>query len=335
MSSCDCTVTAHFKVSPELTLKAALPYLKEFIGAYDLFQRKDLTAISDRDDLVEDFSDHVALENGHLSFRLTCYCAGQDFLPDGVNELLEKLNPLAIEGGAVEIFNEDTPADAESTCMVRFVGASEFHKVLAQVQYGLEQAKPWISPVVGDDGFDVISRKMLTMMASMPGSLSATAQKAALASTMPSYAEGSWASQVFGSAPEEIIELCGSFNVKDRKGRDWPVKSVYIHQKGFIPDVYVNLNTAGAYDAQLYDDDTFIDGVMAELRKAGYAGEAFGRCELGMQGDKCIALEPCKEFWDFAATKGFVLDTLDDEHDDAAPAAPATPVSSSPKPGLK
>lgn len=330
MSSCDCTINAFFKVAPSVTLSSALPNFRGFIEAYSLFGGADLNNFPDTETMVEDSSDYIQVQEGYLCFRLSCHSAGQDFEPEGMSELLANLDSLAIDGAAVEIYNHDTPADAESTCMVRFVGATAYFKVLAQVQYGLEQAKTWISPVVGDDGFAVIHQSMLALIASMPGALSAQSIRSDLLSSpnmtfMPAYATGSMAEKAFGNTRAPVIELCDPFEAKDAKGSAWAVTGVYIHAASVIPDVYVNLGRPGAHQAQLADDDVFIDAVMVQLRKAGYTGESFGRCELGMQGDSCVVLEPCKDFYRFAESRGFVRDNSfdDDVGDDDQAADPS------------
>lgn len=85
----------------------------------------------------------------------------------------------------------------------------------------------------------------------------------------------------------------------------WGVQSLSIRTEGYIADVAVNLDRGGAFDADLADDDTFTEAVIDRLRQAGYNGHSFGRCELGMQGDRCVMLEPNADFTAFAVGKGF------------------------------
>lgn len=101
----------------------------------------------------------------------------------------------------------------------------------------------------------------------------------------------------------KVIPLAGEFDAKDKRGVTWCVQSVSLEQKGYIPDVRVQLKDR--YDVALFDDEAFIGHVMAQLRKAGYAGEPFGRAELGMQGSDFVVLEPCREFRPFAKEKGW------------------------------
>lgn len=99
-----------------------------------------------------------------------------------------------------------------------------------------------------------------------------------------------------GSSARILRASCGS-----------PVKilSIKIERKGYIPDVYVRVQSPR--DGRLLaEDETFCKGVMRLLRKAGYAGPEFGRAELGMQTENCVALEPCRSFYAFARSKGFV-----------------------------
>lgn len=87
----------------------------------------------------------------------------------------------------------------------------------------------------------------------------------------------------------------------------WGVQSLSIQTKGYIADVSVNLDRGGAFDADLADDDTFIAHLMDRLRQLRFVGRSFGRCEIGMQGDRCVMLEPNAEFTAFAVSKGFRL----------------------------
>ena len=121
------------------------------------------------------------------------------------------------------------------------------------------------------------------------------------------YPSDSHAAAIFGGAQQEAIVILGPFVAQDSRGIFWGVKSATIEKSSCIADLYVNLDRAGAWDVQLSDDDTFVSNVMSHLRGAGYTGEDFGRAELGMQGDKCVVLEPNKDFTAFAQSKGFIL----------------------------
>lgn len=125
--------------------------------------------------------------------------------------------------------------------------------------------------------------------------------------TAPSYPLDSHAAAVFGAVEVDVITILGSFVARDSKGRIWPVISATIEKTSCIADLYVNLDRSGAREQRLSDDEVFVDEVMSRLRAEGYTGEDFGRAELGMQGDKCVVLEPNRDFTAFAQSKGFIL----------------------------
>jgi hypothetical protein len=108
------------------------------------------------------------------------------------------------------------------------------------------------------------------------------------------------------AAQSNRIELCGPFVATSSKGISYAVQSVSVDKEAHIADVYVRLERPAAREAQLYDDDTFIASVIAQLRAEGYEGPDFGRAELGMQSLRVVTLEACKEFDAWVATKGFV-----------------------------
>lgn len=103
------------------------------------------------------------------------------------------------------------------------------------------------------------------------------------------------------------IELCGPFKAADSKGVERSVSRITIDREGYIPDVHVWLDQDCVFEEELYDDEEFVSGVMAKLSEQGYEGPRFDRAELGMQTDRCVVLEPCSEFTEWAQARGFKL----------------------------
>lgn len=95
------------------------------------------------------------------------------------------------------------------------------------------------------------------------------------------------------------------FDVHDCKDRPWRICSMTIPARSYIPDVSIKIDRDMS-DADLYDDDTFVEGIMQALRGIGYQGRKFGRAELGMQGNSTVVLEPNDEFDRFVEAKGWV-----------------------------
>jgi hypothetical protein len=94
------------------------------------------------------------------------------------------------------------------------------------------------------------------------------------------------------------ISLVQALHARDRKGREHAVTVIKIRSRGYIPDVYVQIDRE-IIDEALYDDETFVGAVIDALRTLGYQGKPFDRAELGMQGRDYIVLEPGTEFRQF------------------------------------
>lgn len=159
MSSDACTVSSTFAVKPDVTIPEILEALQPFLDAHDIDLTEYANAATNADE-----SNRVELENGQMHLCLQCWCAGQDFEPEGTDELVEGLGTLALTHGALEIFNQDTPADAESTVMTRFFGQNENECAIAHVTYGFEKIRLFIEPVLGADVFTEITSLALARL---------------------------------------------------------------------------------------------------------------------------------------------------------------------------
>jgi hypothetical protein len=118
------------------------------------------------------------------------------------------------------------------------------------------------------------------------------------------------------------ISLAQALHARDRKGREHVITVIKIRSRGYIPDVYVQIDR-DIRDEALYDDDVFVDAVINALRTLGYQGKPFDRAELGMQGRDYIVLEPGPEFRQFVIQR-FGWHDLDTAGQDLAPAANVT-----------
>lgn len=162
MPHCDCTVVSSFDARDGVTSEVVLSALQPFLGQYDI----ELEADDEQDvsfsitDALEDSV--VELQDGRLNLRLWCHCGGQDFMPDGIEELRLALGGLCESRGVLQICNQDTPADVDSTVMAVFFGKGEVEIKIAQIEYGLEQARPWLVPVLGQSEFDSLARRAFT-----------------------------------------------------------------------------------------------------------------------------------------------------------------------------
>jgi hypothetical protein len=109
------------------------------------------------------------------------------------------------------------------------------------------------------------------------------------------------------------IDLLGGkkLKLKNDKGETFTIADIAVAKESYIPDIYVYftdksgapISKSQSYDLELWDDKTFIDGVMAFLKKLGYNGKTFNRAELGMQGPNYVVLEPAKDFNKWVAEK--------------------------------
>lgn len=110
-----------------------------------------------------------------------------------------------------------------------------------------------------------------------------------------------------GLSGEAWIALSGPVDIADSTGRVWHVRRMYLEQEGYIPDLYIQLDSDQVCEHQLYDDGAFHKGVFEVLAGIGYTGRSFYRAELGMQGDGLVVLEPNNDFTEWAISKGYKL----------------------------
>lgn len=109
---------------------------------------------------------------------------------------------------------------------------------------------------------------------------------------------------LISQAANDMIELSGPCQIQDSRGVLHRVDSIWTARESYIPDVLVCLRHGADdddhhddhEDHDLWDDEVFLQGVMARLRDVGYTGPDFGRGELGAQSSSRVSLEPCDEF---------------------------------------
>lgn len=159
MSSDACTLSSTFLVKPDVTILKVVKTLQPFLDEHGIDLTMHLDAATNDDE-----SDRILLEDGVMHLCLQCWCPGQDFEPEGTFELVESLGVLALTHGALEIFNQDAPADAESTVSARFFGCDDNDRDIAQVEYGIEKSRGHLEPVLGADVFNEISSLALARL---------------------------------------------------------------------------------------------------------------------------------------------------------------------------
>lgn len=103
---------------------------------------------------------------------------------------------------------------------------------------------------------------------------------------------------------EDMILIKDELKLKDSDGTP-RVVTLKMRADAYIGDVYIYFKEK-AWDKKGYhlmDDEVLIGGVMTHLKKRGYKGPVFGRAESGMQENKVVILEPCKQFETWAIKK--------------------------------
>lgn len=90
----------------------------------------------------------LSLVDHTLELSLDCWGQGQGVIPDAAEELLQSLAPHLAAGGAVEIIDTESSPECEEAIITLFVGPTDAAKKEARLQYGLDQARPWLSSLM-------------------------------------------------------------------------------------------------------------------------------------------------------------------------------------------
>ena len=106
--------------------------------------------------------DGISFEDGQLFLSLEFYGHG-GYTNDSVDRLVKDLASIVDGHGYVEMFDDDT-GDSEAFCRPYFIGANDFEKQMAQMEYGIEQMEGYIKPLVGAAQFDDIKGRIVEMV---------------------------------------------------------------------------------------------------------------------------------------------------------------------------
>lgn len=111
-------------------------------------------------------------------------------------------------------------------------------------------------------------------------------------------------------ANDEIIKL-GTSQLLDQEGHSYQA-TFCADRESYCADLYIHLDRP--MESGLYDDETFMANALKALESFGYPGPGFGRAELGMQADRCVACETPREFSDWLKQFGYIdLNERDEE----------------------
>lgn len=159
MASHDLALRGRVPVNPDVTLAQVWDAICDLAEAFSIeLDRMPDTAYGAIE--LVDLDNVVMLdEPGSLFLSLSISGFGHGTWPDAALEMLSRLDKLSDEGGAIELIDTDISAtnDDESKS-ARFVGSTLHAKRLAQVKYGLEQAKEWLTPIIGKAGFESVAK---------------------------------------------------------------------------------------------------------------------------------------------------------------------------------
>lgn len=95
----------------------------------------------------------LSLKDGTLEMSLDCWGTGQGVVPGPAIDLLAALAPYIAAGAAVEIFDTESSPESEEAIVTLFVGPTEAAKEQARLEYGLQQAQPWLSDLLGEEAW--------------------------------------------------------------------------------------------------------------------------------------------------------------------------------------
>ncbi len=151
MSSHDMSVRCSLSLKPGVTVAALMTALDSFMTEFN--KELDGSAVGDFGEVpFADPDDSLELTaSGKLSMSLFFHGPGHGIAPDCVEGICDALDEMVEGGGAVEFIDHDTSASISEAVAVRFVGETEAAKNLAQVNYGLEQAREWLEGVLSPE----------------------------------------------------------------------------------------------------------------------------------------------------------------------------------------
>jgi len=146
MSSHDCRVSGSIKIRHGVTDEAIKSTLETFLAEHNL----------DYDELV---ADGIEFDGAvlHLGINILGYGGYQN---DSLDALTESLASITDECGFIELLDFDT-GNSDVACTPYFIGADAASKQKAQLLYGIDQAEPWLRPVIGNEAFDALTRQVL------------------------------------------------------------------------------------------------------------------------------------------------------------------------------
>lgn len=81
-----------------------------------------------------------------------------------MDAMLTALGELALPGGAaleLLIVGETGEDEDSKVTGARFIGSTELDRCKARLNYGIDQARPWLEPILGTDEFSTVRRQVL------------------------------------------------------------------------------------------------------------------------------------------------------------------------------
>ncbi|MDK2126766.1 hypothetical protein [Parachitinimonas caeni] len=148
MSAHDGLLFGVLNLAPGLAVVDAKPILRAFLAGYGYTLEQACKAS------WLDYSDSITFD---LPLQIRC----MDY--DKVDNLADELGQLGYVG-VIQLRDYDT-GDPEDALNPYFVGPDEVTCDRLQCQYGLDIAKHWIEPLLGEAGFEVICQQCLSAVA--------------------------------------------------------------------------------------------------------------------------------------------------------------------------
>lgn len=148
------------KLKPDTTIKMVIQAIDRFLTRHsiEIHPMEDPDALEDVGEVLFDRDGSLELSaERSLSLSLHCTSSGSGIPPDSIDELKTGIAGLILTGGAIVWYDQSTsPANEDGAVGVFFVGSSDREEQLARIRYGLDQAKDWLRPVIGEDRWNAI-----------------------------------------------------------------------------------------------------------------------------------------------------------------------------------
>ena len=157
---------AQFRVHDGTTLQHVIDALGDFGKHFGCYKSEDCVTVPETGALPQDEMsiDEVRLSNDReLTLRLEYWEVLDEQHPRMIDKMLSALGNMVVSSAAVELLLLGETGDPDDSKVVgaKFIGATELARCKARLAYGVEQARPWLEPILGSREFATVERQVL------------------------------------------------------------------------------------------------------------------------------------------------------------------------------